>query len=68
MSDRTLAGLLGSLPEGVEALPEEHKQNLAEALREAHRRQAAALSRVGDEAMRHIPSLLRPAVRKAMGL
>jgi hypothetical protein len=67
MSD-TLAGLLGSLPEGIEALPEEHKQDLADALRAARRRQAAALAKGGNEALRYIPAMLRPAVRKAMGL
>ncbi|GAA4660346.1 hypothetical protein [Amycolatopsis dongchuanensis] len=68
MDDRTLAAQLGSLPEGVAALPEAHQEDLAEALRAARRRQARALAKAGDEALRFVPALLRPAVRKAMGL
>jgi hypothetical protein len=68
MSDRTLAGLLGSLPESIDALAEEHKQDLADALRAARRRQAAALAAGANEALRYVPAMLRPAVRKAMGL
>ncbi|HVW43728.1 MAG TPA: hypothetical protein VHC18_20505 [Amycolatopsis sp.] len=68
MSDRSLAGQLGGLPESVEALPEQHKQDLADAVYEARRRQGAALAKAGDDALRHVPALLRPAVRKAVGL
>ncbi|SFJ84570.1 hypothetical protein [Amycolatopsis sacchari] len=68
MDDRTLAAQLGSLPEGVAALPEAQQEDLAEALRAARRRQARALAKAGDEALRFVPALLRPAVRKAMGL
>lgn len=68
MSDRSLAGQLGALPEGVDALPGEHKQDLADALYDARRRQGAALAKAGDEALRYVPALLRPAVRKAVGL
>ena len=66
MSD--LAGQLGDLPESVAALPAEHQQDLADALREARRKQGAALAKAGDDALRHVPALLRPAVRKAVGL
>jgi hypothetical protein len=68
MSDRTLAGQLGSLPEGIDALAEEDKQDLADALHEARRRQAAVLAKAGDDALRYVPALLRPAIRKAVGL
>ncbi|GHF79899.1 hypothetical protein FHX82_005828 [Amycolatopsis bartoniae] len=68
MDDRTLAGQLGSLPEGVAALPQAHQQDLADALREARRRQGRALAQAGNDALRFIPALLRPAVRRAMGL
>ncbi|HKS46853.1 MAG TPA: hypothetical protein VJT49_17420 [Amycolatopsis sp.] len=68
MAERTLAEQLGSLPEGIEALAEEHKRNLADAVRDARRRQAAALAGAGDEALRFVPALLRPAIRKAVRL
>ena len=68
MTDRTLTGQLGSLPEGIEALEEQHKRDLAEALRAARHRQAAALSKAGNESLRFIPALLRPVIRKAVGL
>ncbi|NKQ57647.1 hypothetical protein HFP15_32775 [Amycolatopsis sp. K13G38] len=68
MSDRSLAGQLGNLPDGIEALPEEHQQDLADAVREARRRQGAALAKAGNDALRYVPALLRPAVRKAVGL
>jgi hypothetical protein len=68
MNDRTLAGQLGGLPEGVAALPDEYQQDLADALHEARRRQAKALAKAGNESLRYVPALLRPAVRKAVGL
>lgn len=68
MNDRTLAAQLGGLPEGVAALPVEHQQDLADALTEARRRQGRALAKAGDEALRYVPALLRPAIRKAVGL
>jgi len=68
MSDRSLAGQLGSLPEGIEALPAEHQQDLADALRDARRKQGAALAKAGNDALQYVPALLRPAIRKAVGL
>ncbi|MTD57187.1 hypothetical protein [Amycolatopsis pithecellobii] len=68
MNDRSLAAQLGPLPEGVAALPEEHQQDLADALREARQRQGRALAKAGNEALRFIPALVRPAIRRAMGL
>lgn len=68
MTDRTLAAQLGSLPTGVAALPEHEQQDLADALREARHRQGRTLAKAGEEALRFIPALLRPAVRRAMGL
>ncbi|HJQ46958.1 MAG TPA: hypothetical protein VJ870_11645 [Amycolatopsis sp.] len=68
MSDRGLAEQLGDLPEGIDALSEAHQQDLADALYVARRRQGAALAKAGDDVLRHVPALLRPAVRKAAGL
>jgi hypothetical protein len=67
MNDRTLAAQLGGLPESVAALPAEHQQDLADALHEARRRQGRALAKAGDEALRYVPALLRPAIRKVVG-
>ncbi|MBB4685892.1 hypothetical protein [Amycolatopsis jiangsuensis] len=69
MAERTLADQLGGpLPEGIEALSEEHRQDLAAALRDARHRQAKALAHAGEEALKYVPALLRGAVRKAVGL
>ncbi|TNC21442.1 hypothetical protein [Amycolatopsis alkalitolerans] len=68
MNDRSLTAQLGNLPESVAALPDSDQQDLADALHAARRRQARALSKAGNEALRFIPALLRPAVRRAVGL
>ncbi|MDT8915864.1 hypothetical protein [Amycolatopsis sp. PS_44_ISF1] len=69
MAERTLAEQLGGpVPEGIEALPEDRKRDLAEVLRQARHRQAQALGEAGEEGLRYVPALLRGAVRKAVGL
>jgi hypothetical protein len=68
MSERTLAEQVGRLPAGIEALAADHQRDLAHAVRDARHRQAAALARAGEESLRHVPALLRPAIRKAVGL
>lgn len=69
MAERTLAEQLGgTLPEGIEALEEHERQDLAHALHDARRRQAKALAKAGEEGLRYVPALLRGAVRKAVGL
>lgn len=68
MSERTLAEQLGSVPGGIDALAEEHKRDLGRAVHDARRRQSAALAKAGDESLRYVPALLRPAIRKAVGL
>ncbi|MFF5991952.1 hypothetical protein [Prauserella flavalba] len=68
-SQRTLAEQLGApLPPGIEALAEEHKEIIGDALRQARRKQATALSAAAEESLSHVPFLLRGAVRKAAGL
>ncbi|MFC4001867.1 hypothetical protein ACFS2C_14110 [Prauserella oleivorans] len=68
-SKSTLAEQIeGLLPDSIEALDEEHKQVLADALRQARRRQAAALEAAAEDSLSHIPFFLRGAVRKAAGL
>lgn len=68
MTDRTLEDQLGGLPESVAGLPEENRRDLADALHDARRRQGVALSKAGEEALRFVPALLRPAIRRAVGL
>ena len=54
-------------PAGIRGLDDAHLLDLAEAIGEARRRQAAELAAAGDEALSHIPRLLRVPVRKAFG-
>lgn len=69
MAERTLAEQLGAAPPaGVAALDPAHQQDLADALRSARRRQAQALAEAGNDALRFVPAVLRPAIRKAVGL
>jgi hypothetical protein len=66
---RTLAEQIGSpLPAGIEALAEQEKQDLADALHDARRSQTAALAKAGEESLRYVPAFLRAAVRKVVGL
>jgi hypothetical protein len=69
MAERTLAEQLGGyLPVGIEALEEHERQDLADALRSARKRQAKALAEAGEEGLKYVPALLRGAVRKVVGL
>ncbi|GLZ36840.1 hypothetical protein [Actinokineospora sp. NBRC 105648] len=58
----------GPLPAGVEALDAESARDLAGALRSARRRQGEHLVAATDESLRQLPRLLRPLVRKVIGL
>ena len=65
---RALEAQLGTrVPNGVARLPEAELQDLAEAIRAARRRQAAALAEAGERALSRIPRLLRGPVRKVAG-
>ncbi len=69
MAERTLAEQLGGyLPVGIEALEEPERQDLANALHSARKRQAKALAEAGEEGLKYVPALLRGAVRKVVGL
>jgi hypothetical protein len=61
------AQLRAPAPAGIRGLDDAHLLDLAEAIGEARRRQAAELAAAGDEALSHIPRLLRVPVRKAFG-
>ncbi len=61
------AQLQGPVPGALHDLDDRHLCDLAEAVREARHRQAAELEAAGDQALRHIPRLLRIPLRKALG-
>jgi hypothetical protein len=54
-------------PAGIAGLSREHQTHLAEALRSARRRQAEQLQAASDQALEHIPRLLRGPVKKIVG-
>jgi hypothetical protein len=53
-------------PAGLRKLDDAHLTDLAEAVRDARRRQAAELKAAGDQAFRHIPRLLRGPIRRIL--
>lgn len=61
------AQLGGTVPEGLRQLDGEQLQDLADAVKDARRRQAAALAQAGDRALGHIPRLLRGPIRRVVG-
>jgi hypothetical protein len=61
------AELGDSLPAGLSALSDEQLGDLAQAVKDARRRQAAALAAAGERALEHIPRLLRGPVRRVVG-
>lgn len=66
---RSLAEQLkGPLPAGIAELDDVAKEDLADALRDARRRQTAALAKAGEDGLSYVPALLRGAVRKVVGL
>lgn len=65
---RVLEAQLGArVPKGVAALAEDELEDLAEAVRDARRRQAKALAEAGERALGRIPRVLRGPVRKVAG-
>jgi hypothetical protein len=61
------ARLKAKPPAGLRKLSDEELRDLAGAIDEVRRNQAAALQKAGDEAFRHIPWVLRGPIRKIMG-
>ena len=51
----------------VSGLPDEHQAHLATAIRGARRHQAEQLAAASEQALEHIPRLLRGPVRKIVG-
>ncbi len=62
------ARLGAKLPAGVAGLEEQHLRDLLSAIDDARHRQAAALQEAGDQALGHVPWLLRGPIRKIMGV
>ncbi|SDI74352.1 hypothetical protein SAMN05192558_12036 [Actinokineospora alba] len=56
------------LPARVEALDAEALGDLTAALRDARRRQRESLAKAADESLKQVPRLVRPLVRKVIGL
>ncbi len=61
------AQLQGPVPGGLHDLGDRDLRDLAEAIRAARHRQAAELEAAGEQALRHIPRLLRIPIQKALG-
>jgi hypothetical protein len=65
---RTLAAQLGAKPPaGIAGLDAEHLRDLAEAVHEARRMQAAELAAASERAYGQIPRLLRGPIRRIFG-
>jgi hypothetical protein len=58
------AELRATIPDGVRAIGDEHLKDLADAVTAARHRQMAALAAAGDQALGHVPKLLRAPIRK----
>jgi hypothetical protein len=56
--------LSGSVPSAIRSLEGEAVKDLAGAIREAKRRQTQELAAAGEQALDHIPRLLRAPIRK----
>lgn len=56
----------GQLTQGLEALGADDQRRLAQELNEARARQQAELARALEDALKHVPMLLRGAVRKVL--
>ena len=52
------------LPAGIRQLTEDQRQDLADAIRDARRRQAGALAEAGENALGQLPRLVRGPIRR----
>ena len=63
-----LANQLRAAPsEAVTGLPDEYQAHLGGAIRTARHRQAEQLARASEQALEHVPRLLRGPLRKIVG-
>ena len=65
--DGLTAQLRGRIPPALSGVDDESLADLASAVAEARRRQAAEIAAAGDQALSHVPRLLRVAIRKVVG-
>lgn len=61
------AELRDTPPSSLSQLGDEQLRDLTDAVREARHRQAAELATAGDQALSHIPKLLRIPIRRVLG-
>jgi hypothetical protein len=54
-------------PKGLACLTDEQLNDLADAVRDARHRQAAELEAAGEQALGHVPKLLRGPIRRVLG-
>ena len=54
-------------PASLSALSADQLRDLRDAVRDARHRQAAELAAAGEQALSHIPKLLRIPIRKVLG-
>lgn len=64
---RLSAELRATPPAGLQRLDEDQLHDLADAVRDMCRREGAELEAAGEQALSHIPRLLRGPVRKVVG-
>jgi hypothetical protein len=65
--DALKAQLGGRFPPALTGVDDGSLGDLADAVASARRRQAAEIAAAGDQALSHIPRLLRVAIRKVVG-
>ena len=61
------AQLGGTAPDGLRKLSVDQLADLADAIAQARHREAAAIARASEQALSHIPRLLRGPVRRVVG-
>jgi hypothetical protein len=61
------AQLGGPPPDGLMQLSDDQLRDLAQAIADARRRQAAEIEAAGEQALKHIPRLLRVPIRRVLG-
>ncbi len=60
------AELRGPAPQAIKLLSDDQLRDLASAVHDARRRQAAELGAAGEKALGHVPRLLRAPVRRVL--
>lgn len=65
--DALKAQLGGQVPPALSGVDDDSLAELAAAVADARRRQAAEIAAAGDQALSHVPRLLRVAIRKVVG-